>query len=191
MTTRSRQQTRHSGSSLLHAYSKVRAELVGTLTRILRNPDDALDAAQTAFLKCWRTRTRLGGVRDLKAWVFRIGLNTARDLRRDCWRRRFRSLEATFDLAAAERDEVCEREALRRLDAALAGLRPTERQVFLLRRHSDHTYDEISSLCKVPVGTVKTRMRTALIKLRAALRERVPEPRPCERRLKAPTLRGF
>ncbi len=157
---------------LLHAYATTRAELVGALTRMLGSPEDALDAAQTAFLKCWRERSRLAAVRDVRAWVFRVGLNAGRDLRRDTWRRRWRPLAAAPDLRAAAPDDPSDREARDRLRAALAGLRPAEREVFLLRQHGDRTYDDIAALCRVPVGTVKTRMRAALVKLRGALRDR-------------------
>jgi RNA polymerase sigma-70 factor (ECF subfamily) len=157
------------GDRLLDAYATTRAELVSALTRMLGSREDALDAAQTAFLKCWQARTRLEGVRDLKAWVFQVGLNAGRDLRRDAWRRRSRPLLGAPHLIAAVSHRTFDRETLDRLRAALADLRPAEREVFLLRQHSDHTYDEIAALCCIPVGTVKTRMRTAIIKLRVAL----------------------
>jgi RNA polymerase sigma-70 factor, ECF subfamily len=161
------------GDCLLTAYATARAELVGALTRMLGNRDDALDAAQTAFLKCWRARTRLQNVRDLKAWVFRVGLNAGRDLRRDAWRRRVRPLIGAGNLQAAAPSNIFDREALDRLRVALADLRPAEREVFLLRQHGNRTYDEIAALCRAPVGTVKTRMRAALIKLRDALADKV------------------
>jgi RNA polymerase sigma-70 factor (ECF subfamily) len=159
------------GDYLLDAYSTTRSRLLTALTRMLGSREDALDAAQTAFLKCWRARSQLQEVRNLKAWVFRVGLNAGRDLRRDAWRRRARPLIAVANLAATPADTTFDHEALRRLAAALADLRPVEREVFLLRQHGDYTYDEIATLCQIPVGTVKTRMRTALIKLRDALQE--------------------
>jgi RNA polymerase sigma-70 factor, ECF subfamily len=162
---------RDANDSLLDAYAMARGKLVGALTRMLGSPDDALDVAQTAFLKCWRTRMHLRDVRDLKAWVFRVGLNAGRDLRRDAWRRRSRPLSALMSRSIPAPAESFDKESLDRLRDALADLRPAEREVFLLRQHSDHTYDEIAALCHIPVGTVKTRMRAALIKLRQALQE--------------------
>jgi RNA polymerase sigma-70 factor (ECF subfamily) len=153
---------------LVDAYASTRPELVAALTRMLGSREDALDAAQTAFLKCWRTRARLPAVRDLKAWVFRVGLNAGRDLRRDAWRRRCRPL-GRAEPPAATPDPPYDHEAVDRLRAALSDLRPAEREVFLLRQTGSRTFDEIAALCRVPVGTVKTRMRSARIKLRGML----------------------
>ena len=52
---------------------------------------------------------------------------------------------------------------------AVAELRSEEQEVFLLRQNGDLTYEQIADALNVPVGTVKTRMRSALSKLRAAL----------------------
>lgn len=174
------------GDCLLDAYATTREELVGALTRMLGSPEDALDAAQTTFLKCWRTRGRLGTVRDLKAWIFRVGLNAGRDLRRDAWRRRSRPLTVLPDDQVAHPDSPFDSECLGRLRDAVDQLRPAEREVFLLRQDSDYTYEEIAAMCRVPVGTVKTRMRSALFKLQGALRE----PEPCDGRPLSPSHPG-
>ena len=58
-------------------------------------------------------------------------------------------------------------------DATIAtnslGLRDEEKEVFLLRQNGDLTYEQIAEIRNAPVGTVKTQMRTALIKLRKVL----------------------
>src|SRR5262249_3489362 len=64
-----------SGDEFVRAFNEVRAELVSTLYFLLGNHEDALDAAQDAFLKCWRTRHNLAEVRNLRAWIFRGGAN--------------------------------------------------------------------------------------------------------------------
>src|SRR6516162_8116417 len=79
-----------SADDFVRAFNAVRAELVSTLFFVLGNHDDAQDAAQDAFLKCWRTRDGLAEVQNLRAWIFRVGLNAAKDLQRSAWRRRVR-----------------------------------------------------------------------------------------------------
>src|SRR3954454_14843257 len=82
----------HSGDDFVRAFNEVRAELVSTLYFLLGNHEDAQDAAQDAFLKCWRSRSSLADVRNVRAWIFRVGLNAAKDLQRSAWRRRAKPL---------------------------------------------------------------------------------------------------
>jgi RNA polymerase sigma-70 factor (ECF subfamily) len=165
------------GKRLLDAFAHLRPDLVQTLTLFLGSADDAQDVVQDAFLKCWRRRDRLRVVQNLRSWIFRVGLNAARDLQRNVWRRRSRPLttQAVLDERrdASPSDQLFYRERLERLRVALGGLRPEEREVFRLRQNSDLTYDQIAARRRVPVGTVKTQMRSALLKLRAVLQETV------------------
>src|SRR5436305_5607616 len=78
--------------TLLRAFNELRDELVSTLLFLLGNRDDAQDAAQEAFLKCWRSRESIGGIQNLRAWIFRVGLNTAKDMQRSAWSRKSRPL---------------------------------------------------------------------------------------------------
>ena len=73
---------------LLCAFNEMRDDLVSTLWFVLGNPEDAQDIAQEAFLRCWRAQKSLPEIRDLRAWIFRVGLNAAKDLQRSSWRRR-------------------------------------------------------------------------------------------------------
>jgi RNA polymerase sigma factor (sigma-70 family) len=62
-----------------------------------------------------------------------------------------------------------EQETLRRLRGTLSQLRPTEREVFLLRQNDGLTYERIAEVVNRPVDLVKTQMRGALAALRRAL----------------------
>jgi RNA polymerase sigma-70 factor, ECF subfamily len=165
-----------SGEELVCAFNDLRTELVSTLYFFLGNYDDAQDAVQEAFLKCWRRAGELPEVRNMRAWIFRIGLNAAKDLQRNAWRRRIRPLAAAASFAEAKRASpvktALDNEAQERLRGALLGLRPEEKEVFLLRQNGCLTYEEIARLQCSPVGTVKTQMRAAIAKLRQVLREK-------------------
>jgi RNA polymerase sigma-70 factor (ECF subfamily) len=164
-----------SSEGFVRAFNEVRAELVSTLFFVLGNQEDAQDAAQDAFLKCWRTRAGLAQVQNLRAWIFRVGLNAAKDLQRNAWRRRAKPLgDATppeVNAAPPPADCLEERESRERLKQALLELRPEEKEIFLLRQNGELTYEEIAELRRCPVGTVKTQMRAALQKLRRVLQE--------------------
>jgi len=164
------------GDDLVLAFNEARAELVSTLYFVLGNHDDAQDAAQDAFLKCWRTRQLLGEVRNLRAWIFRVGLNAAKDLQRSAWRRKAKPLANTVGLTdfveASPAHTIEEKESMELLRLALLKLRPEEKAIFLLRQNGDLTYEEIAELRRSPVGTVKTQMRAALQKLRRVLRNK-------------------
>src|SRR5471030_1265145 len=71
----------------VRAFNVMRAELVSTLFFVLGNHDDAQDVAQEVFIKCWRTRATLADVKNMRAWIFRVSLNAAKDLQRNAWRR--------------------------------------------------------------------------------------------------------
>jgi RNA polymerase sigma-70 factor (ECF subfamily) len=60
-------------------------------------------------------------------------------------------------------------EQLAAIRRALKQLRTEEQEVFLLRQNGELTYEEIAESLKLPIGTVKTRMRLAIGKLREAL----------------------
>src|SRR3954451_20608589 len=90
---------------LVAAFNALRDELVSTLLFVLGNRDDAQDAAQEAFLKCWRARQTLPDVLNLRAWVFRVALNAAKDYQRSAWNRRSRPLP-DYDLAGPAREDT-------------------------------------------------------------------------------------
>lgn len=158
---------------LLRTFTELRDDLVSTLWFMLGNADDAQDMAQEVFLRCWRTRASQSDIRDLRAWIFRVGLNAARDLQRSAWRRRVKPLlgEDIMQLAdgAVPTQAVEDAEIMQRIRGALLHLRQDEKEVFLLRQNGELTYDQIAQMRKCPIGTVKTQMRTALEKIRKVL----------------------
>jgi RNA polymerase sigma factor (sigma-70 family) len=164
------------GASLLEeAFARHQAELLGTLFYLVGNLEDARDALQEAFIKCWRHQAEVSGIENLKAWIFRVALNTGRDIRETAWRRKRQALPEDESALASRHDgpvEIVEHdERLSRLRDAMRQLRPEEQEVFLLRQNGELTYEEIAVALDVPTGTVKTRMRLALSRLREVLAE--------------------
>ncbi len=162
------------GDILLRAFNDLRDELVSTLWFVLGSREDAHDIAQEAFLRCWRTQEDVPEIHNLRAWIFRVGLNAAKDLQRSAWRRRVKPLfgAETMPLSGTSVSpcqSLEEQESVEQLRQALLCLRPEEQEVFLLRQNGELTYEQIAELHDRPVGTVKTQMRSALQKLRKVL----------------------
>src|SRR5688572_32898372 len=119
------------GASLLEeAFARHQAELLGTLFYLVGNLEDARDALQEAFIKCWRHQAEVGGIDNLKAWIFRVALNTGRDIRETAWRRKRQGLPEDESALASRHDgpaEIVEHdERLSRLRDAMKLLRPEE-----------------------------------------------------------------
>jgi RNA polymerase sigma-70 factor (ECF subfamily) len=165
--------SQNSGELLLRTFTDLRDELVSTLCFVLGNGDDAQDVAQEAFLRCWRTQEGLPDIHNLRAWIFRVALNAAKDLQRSAWRRRVKPLLGAEAMPSTETasplSDMEEQECLQRLRDALLQLRPEEKEVFLLRQNGEMTYEQIAETLERPAGTVKTQMRSALQKLRKIL----------------------
>jgi RNA polymerase sigma-70 factor (ECF subfamily) len=140
---------------------------------LVGNAEDARDTLQETFVKCWRHRHDLAEVENLRAWVFRVALNAGRDMRTSAWRRRSRPLDKRETTLAVSdpgpEANAARREQLSLVRRALRQLRPEEQEVFLLRQNGQMTYGQIAQAIQIPLGTVKTRMRLALTKLRKVL----------------------
>jgi RNA polymerase sigma-70 factor, ECF subfamily len=169
----SRNGQEESEDRLVRTFNELKNELISTLIFVLGNRDDAHDAAQDAFIKCWNARAQLPEVVNLRAWIFRVSFNTAKDMQRSAWNRRAKPLQAeqyTMATKDAGPGQTLERkETLDRLRRAILDLREEEKEIFLLRQNGELTYEQIADMRGVPVSTVKTQMRSALEKLRKVL----------------------
>ena len=132
----------------------------------------AEDVAQEAFLRAWRSASGYDARRgSVAAWLLTITRNHAIDTIR------MRSsqpldpglLEAKLDLHSQPRSDVDALPDTERVRAALAELPAKQRRALVLAVYFGRTALEISTLDGVPLGTVKTRIRAGLMKLRASL----------------------
>ena len=170
--TSQRQDLADSGEKLEALFQDAHGELLGTLFYLVGNMEDARDALQESFLKCWRNRHQIPQVDNVRAWVFHIALNTGRDCRKAAWtRRRQPLLEDTLVVSTSHSPDegLLRDEEHLALQQAVENLRTEELEVFLLRQNGSLTYEQIATATSLPLGTVKTRMRTAIRQLREAL----------------------
>ena len=149
-------------------YASTFSRLVGQVFLVTGDLRDAEDLVQEAMA---RASARWGRLRDYdvpEAWVRRVAMNLAADLRRRSRRR----LVAMTRLAAMPATEVAElpTEDLR-IVAALGTLPLSQRQVLVLHHLADLPLTEVATTLRVPVGTVKSRLTRARRALAASLSE--------------------
>jgi RNA polymerase sigma-70 factor (ECF subfamily) len=151
-------------------YGRFARPVFGMGLRILGSPEAAEELTQDVFLAAWRKAERYDPARGrLSTWLMAIAHNLAVDrLRRQATQVPV-SANGLDDLAdeitTGEEEAVLDREAVRRV---LAGLTPRERRLLFLAYFRGWTAREISEADGIPLGTVKTRLRSTLIKLRHA-----------------------
>jgi RNA polymerase sigma-70 factor (ECF subfamily) len=135
----------------------------------------AEDVVQEAFLSLWRGSARYDRLRgSVRSWVLAAVRNRAIDaLRRGAVSERHGvdAEQAAERIAAADRTEaeVVRREEAEELRGALGELPAEQRQVIELAYFGGFTQTEIAEMLKLPIGTVKGRMRLGLTKMRLAL----------------------
>lgn len=162
--------------------------LFNYLRRMIGNTADAEELFQEAFLKIYQHRERFDSRLPFKPWLYRIATNLCSDRLRHRARRPIQSLDAPVSdddhsatlssrLAnghAGPIERAREQELKERLAEAVHALPEKQRSVFLMARYDGMSYDAIGHVLEIPVGTVKSRMNTAVTYLMDQLREFMP-----------------
>ena len=146
--------------------------------RMCSNPADAEEAAQEAFLSAWQGLPFFRGDSSFSTWLYRLASNACVDmLRREGRHRSNLSLDdedAAIDLpdhALSPHGEAERSELRQQIEEGLAALPPDYRQVLVLRELHQRSYDEISDILSLDIGTVKSRISRARKRLRKILLE--------------------
>lgn len=143
--------------------------------RMLRVPQDAEDLLQEVFVQVWHQAGRYDEERGSpEAWIMNITRSRAIDKLRSK-RRMEKSFVLTDDPARAESTEnvessAAESETRLTMNSALANLPEGQRRVLELAYFDGLSQTEIAGRLKEPLGTVKTRMRSGIHRLRDLLR---------------------
>ncbi len=133
-------------------------------------------------MKTWCVRLEGRLPQEPVAWIFVATLNLARDLRRRRQRRGTHlDLDEVDDVNLATRasepvTRMAGEETLAAARAAIHRLRDPEKEVFLLRTSGELSFAAVADALKIPIGTAKTRMRSALSHLREQLAGFAPQP---------------
>ncbi len=148
--------------------------------RILKQPDDAAEATQDAYVKAWRGLDGFRGEALFSTWLYRVASNAAiskqrRRKRRAAWETGVEE-QSLVDIAAPGSVEthVAARLDLRALDAALKSLPDHHRTAVVLRDVYGLSIEEIARELKISETAAKVRVHRA----RKALRDRLFEEEP-------------
>lgn len=155
-------------------YAATSRRAFGLAMRILGDEVAAADVVQEAYISLWRRAALLDEGRGrVESLLLTMTHHRAVDALRTRTRRRERAMAETFDLAdeSATRgfDEVVARLSSQDVAAVLATLPAEQRSVVESAFFDGLTQTEVAERLAVPLGTVKSRMRLAMDKLRSAL----------------------
>jgi RNA polymerase sigma-70 factor (ECF subfamily) len=169
-----RRSARGDEASFATLYDATSPRVYGLVLRVVRDPAQAEEVTQEAYLEIWRTASRFDASRgNALSWLMTIAHRKSVD--------RVRSAEA-----ATRRDATYHRESIPvdrdvtveaatasieagRVRQALNTLTLSQREALELAYFGGYTHTEVASMLELPLGTAKTRIRDGLIRLRDAM----------------------
>ena len=171
----------------LDAYEKLISDYEKTIynlcLRMLKDSEEAYDAAQEVCLKIWRQISTFKGEAKFSTWVYRLASNQCLDMLR---KNKKRQNEVSLYLSHDENeekihDEMCvwedmsdkviQEELNAVLNEAISELKEDYRLVIVLRDVQEKSYDEIASILSLSLGTVKSRISRARQALKKILHQ--------------------
>jgi len=161
--------------------------IYGMVNQLLRNPQDAEEVTQDAFIRAHRGLVNFRGDSAFSTWLYQIATNLARN-RYWYWWRRKRDKSVSFDaplsadnsttlaeVLPAEletpEDATVTQELINGIAAGMEKLTAKHREILILRNVKNLSYEEIAAILSISVGTVKSRIARARESLRAKLGE--------------------
>lgn len=165
-------------NALIELYDSHRRILFGLIIRILRNHAEAEDVLQEVFVQIWKQAGAFDQSRGKAVtWLATIARSRAIDRLRLLGSRERTVQQATaqtIELTSnAIEDAICSRRS-KLVRAALRELPEEQRKLLLMAYFEGHSQSEIAERTKTPLGTVKTRIRDGMTKLRVNLNSDLP-----------------
>ncbi|MFB9156775.1 RNA polymerase sigma factor RpoE [Chromobacterium violaceum] len=162
--------------------AKYQRRLARLLSRFIRDGSDIEDVTQEAFIKAYRALPSFRGESAFYTWLYRIGINTAKNFLSANGRRPVVNSEIededgeSFDMASQIPDlntpetELMNKEILATVNVAVEALPEELRTAISLREMEGLSYDEIARVMDCPIGTVRSRIFRAREAIAAELR---------------------
>lgn len=150
--------------------SKYQRRLMRLVSRIVHDPAEAEDVVQESFIKAFRGLRHFRGDSAFYTWLYRIGINTAKNHLATHHRRAAASADVDDDNAEAfgegeglrdintPESMLASKQIAETVNAAMDALPLDLRTAILLREIEGMSYDEISEIMSCPIGTVRSRI---------------------------------
>lgn len=164
-----------SESAFAELYDLIAPPVHAVVLRVIRDPSQAEEVTQEVLVELWRLAPRFDERRgSVRTWASTVAHRRAVDRVRATQSARDRDQRDTVERTAPpDHDQVAEvvedRLERERVTRALDSLTPTQRESIELAYFSGYTYREVAVVLDVPEGTIKTRIRDGLIRLRDEL----------------------
>lgn len=165
-----KQRSRQAFEYLYNSYAGV---LYGVISKVIYDQQSAEDVLQEVFVKIWTNTDQYdAGKGRIYTWMINIARNAAIDKLRskgEIMKGKIRTGENAVNSVAhkVSGEQVTDAIGLRKV---VASLKPEYETIVDLAYYKGFTMDEISKTLEIPIGTVKTRMRSALQQLRSVFR---------------------
>jgi RNA polymerase sigma-70 factor (ECF subfamily) len=175
LVTEAQTGSREAFEKLLDAYE----DKVFSLVRRMVGPQDAEDVAQDALIEFCKSIASFRGKSSLSTWVYRVTVNVCLEHRRK-HRPEVIPFEEDFgeyevDHSDDPLDATMRNQLKTEVETAIGSLSDIHRDVVILHEIQGLTYQECAEVFGCPVGTVKSRLSNAFVKLRELLKEHAVE----------------
>jgi len=169
-----RSSARGDEAAFARLYDASSSRTYGLALRVVRDPAQAQEVTQEAYLEVWRTASRYDQAKGSAiSWLMTIVHRKAVDRVRSAEASSRRDTTYHDTTRTVDHDSTAEAAETRlegkRVRTALQGLTDVQREAITLAFYGGYTHTEVATMLDLPVGTAKTRIRDGLIRLRDAL----------------------
>jgi RNA polymerase sigma-70 factor (ECF subfamily) len=157
-----------------HLYDQMASRVLGLVRRLLKDSAQSEEVTQEIFLEIWQNAKRYDSAKgSATTWILTMSHRRAVDRIRSSQSTRDRDTKIGLRDMETEYDSVSESVEIRveheRVGQALLRLTELQRQAVTLAYYGGYSHSEVAEMLKVPIGTVKTRLRDGMIRLRDEL----------------------